>query len=228
MLAAGRSTRMGHNKLMAEIRGEPLLLRVVDAALASRTRPVLVVTGHEAERVRAALGERPVTFVHNPDFATGLSSSLRYGIAALPADIDAAIVCLGDMPQIEAGLLERLIHAFNPVEGRVICVPVWHGKRGNPVLWGRQLFAEIAALTGDVGAKHLMTEHPELVTEVPAESEACSPISIRRRRWQRLPHSRPHPPVADATGPSLSRLREEESLSLLALTPARDLYLFSR
>jgi molybdenum cofactor cytidylyltransferase len=172
VLAAGRSTRMGHNKLMAEIGGEPLLLRTVDAALASRTRPVLVVTGHEAERVRAALGKRPVTLVHNPDFATGLSSSLRVGIAALPADVDAAIVCLGDMPQIEAGLLDRLIDAFNPVEGRGICVPTWHGKRGNPVLWGRQFFAEMAALTGDVGAKHLMTEHPELVAEVPAESEA--------------------------------------------------------
>jgi molybdenum cofactor cytidylyltransferase len=76
------------------------------------------------------------------------------------------------MPQIEAGLLDRLIHAFNPIEGRVICVPTWRGKRGNPVLWGRKLFAEMAALTGDVGAKHLMTEHPELVAEVPAESEA--------------------------------------------------------
>jgi molybdenum cofactor cytidylyltransferase len=172
VLAAGRSTRMGHNKLMAEIGGEPLLLRIVDAALASRARPVLVVTGHEAERVRAALGKRPVAFAHNPDFATGLSSSLRRGLAALPTEVDAAIICLGDMPQVDAGLLDRLMHAFNPVEGRVICVPVWRGKRGNPVLWGRQLFAEMAALTGDVGAKHLMTEHPELVAEVPAESEA--------------------------------------------------------
>jgi molybdenum cofactor cytidylyltransferase len=172
VLAAGRSTRMGHNKLMAEIGGEPLLLRIVDAALASRARPVLVVTGHEAERVRAALAKRPVTFAHNPDFATGLSSSLRRGLAALPTEVDAAIICLGDMLQVDAGLLDRLMHAFNPLEGRVICVPVWRGKRGNPVLWGRQLFAEMAALTGDVGAKHLMTEHPELVAEVPAESEA--------------------------------------------------------
>jgi molybdenum cofactor cytidylyltransferase len=118
------------------------------------------------------LAKRPVTFAHNPDFATGLSSSLRRGLAALPTEVDAAIICLGDMPQVDAGLLDRLMHAFNPVEGRVICVPVWRGKRGNPVLWGRQLFAEMAALTGDVGAKHLMTEHPELVAEVPAESEA--------------------------------------------------------
>jgi molybdenum cofactor cytidylyltransferase len=111
---------------------------------------------------------RPVSIVHNPDYEKGLSTSLRCGIAALPADADAALVCLGDMPKIEAGLLDRLIQAFNPVEGRAICVPTWRGKRGNPVLWGRQFFPEMAGLTGDVGAKHLMAEHPELVVEVAA------------------------------------------------------------
>ncbi len=171
VLAAGRSTRMGLNKLMAELDGAPLLLRTVDAALASRARPVVVVTGHEADRVRAGLGNLPVTIAHNPDYAKGLSTSLRQGLAALPPEADAAIICLGDMPRIKAALLDRLIHAFNPVEGRVVCVPVWQGKRGNPVLWGRQLFAEMAALTGDVGAKHLMTEHPELVAEIAAEDD---------------------------------------------------------
>jgi molybdenum cofactor cytidylyltransferase len=171
VLAAGRSTRMGSNKLIADLEGAPLLLRAVDAALASRARPVVVVTGHESEKVRTALRGRPVSIVHNPDYEKGLSTSLRCGIAALAADADAALVCLGDMPKIEAGLLERLMQAFNPVEGRAICVPTWRGKRGNPVLWGRQFFPEMAALTGDVGAKHLMAEHPELVVEVPAEDD---------------------------------------------------------
>ena len=171
VLAAGRSTRMGRNKLMAELEGGPLLLRTVDAALASRARPVVVVTGHEAERVRAALGQRSVSVVHNPDYEKGLSTSVRCGLAALPAEADAALICLGDMPRVRAPLLDRLIQAFNPIEGRSICVPTWQGKRGNPVLWGRQFFAEMAALTGDVGAKHLMAEHPELVTEVPADDD---------------------------------------------------------
>ena len=92
--------------------------------------------------------------------------------AFTPADVDAALVCLGDMPKIRSSLLDRLIQAFNPVEGRAICVPTWDGKRGNPVLWGCQFFQEMAALTGDVGAKHLMTEHPELVVEVAAEDDA--------------------------------------------------------
>lgn len=171
LLAAGRSTRMGHNKLMAPLEGAPLLMRAVDAALSSRARPVILVTGHEAERVRAALGERPVSVVHNPDYEKGLSTSLRCGLAALPVGCDATLVCLADMPRIGAALLDRLIHSYNPVEGRAICVPTWQGKRGNPVLWGRQFFGEMAALTGDVGAKHLMAEHPELVAEVAAEDD---------------------------------------------------------
>ncbi|HXV22974.1 MAG TPA: molybdopterin-binding/glycosyltransferase family 2 protein [Alphaproteobacteria bacterium] len=171
VLAAGRSSRMGHNKLMARVDGAPLLLRTVDAALASRARPIVVVTGHESERVRAALGDRPVRLVHNPDYEKGLSTSLRCGLAALPPESEAAIVCLGDMPRIRAGLLDKFIQAFNPVEGRAICVPVWQGKRGNPVLWSRQLFAEMANLTGDTGAKHLLAEHPELVVEIPAEDD---------------------------------------------------------
>ncbi len=171
VLAAGRSSRMGHNKLMAPLEGAPLLLRTVDAALASRARPVILVTGHESERVRATLGDRPVRLVHNSDYEKGLSTSLRCGLAALGRESEAAIICLGDMPRIGAGLLDKLIQAFNPLEGRTICVPTWQGKRGNPVLWGRQVFAEMAALTGDVGAKHLMAGHPELVAEIPAEDD---------------------------------------------------------
>ena len=171
VLAAGRSTRMGRNKLMADLEGTPLLVRAVDAALASRARPVIVVTGHESDKTRAALLGRAVSIVHNPDYEKGLSTSLRRGIGALPAEADAALVCLGDMPKVSAAMLDRLIQAFNPVEGRAICVPTWNGKRGNPVLWGRQFFPEMAALTGDVGAKHLMADHPELVVEVPAEDD---------------------------------------------------------
>jgi len=162
---------MGSNKLLAELGGRPLVCKAVDAVLASPARPVIVVTGHEGGRVAAALAGRPVTILTNPEFASGLASSLTCGLAAVPADRDAVLVCLGDMPQISPSLLQRLISAFDPLEGRAICVPVWNGKRGNPVLWGRQLFAEMAALTGDVGAKHLMAKHAELVAEVPAEDD---------------------------------------------------------
>ncbi len=173
VLAAGRSTRMGPaNKLVQEIEGRPMVARVVDAALASTARPVVVVTGHQAEAVQAALAGRDVTFVHNPDYATGLASSLRHGLSALPADCDGALVALGDMPRLTAGHLEQLISAFSPVEGRAIIVPTWGGKRGNPVLWAARFFPEMKAVAGDVGARHLIGEHADLVREVESPDDA--------------------------------------------------------
>lgn len=167
VLAAGLSRRMGAaNKLLAEVDGMPMLARVVDSVIASKAKPILVVTGHEAEAVRAALGERPVTFVHNPAFAEGLAGSVKAGIDAAPPNADGAVVCLGDMPQVTARHIDRLIAAFNPVEGRAICIPTWQGRQGNPVLWARRFFDEIMALSGDRGAKALIEEHGDQVAEV--------------------------------------------------------------
>ena len=141
VLAAGRSSRMGGpNKLLAEINGRPLVRIVAEAALASRARPVLVVTGHQHERVEAALAGLPVEFVHNPAFAGGLGTSLRAGIAALPAQTDGAIVCLGDMPQVDAAMIDTLIGALDPAKGALIAVPSIEGQRGNPVVWSRRFF----------------------------------------------------------------------------------------
>ncbi len=173
VLAAGKSSRMGAaNKLLAEVEGKPMVARVVDAALASDARPVIVVTGHQQQDVRAALAGREVQFVHNPDYADGLSTSLRAGLAALPANTDAALVCLGDMPDVSAAHIGRLAAAFDPEEGRTICVPTFAGKQGNPVLWGADWFAEMQNLKGDVGAKHLIGEHADAVCEVPMPDEA--------------------------------------------------------
>ncbi len=165
VLAAGQSRRMGPaNKLLAEVDGAAMLQRALAAARASQAASVLVVTGHERARIEAAV-EAPT--VHNPDYAEGLSTSLRAGIAALPEDIDGAVVLLGDMPFVSAGHIDRLIAAFNPLEGRSICVPTFNGKRGNPVLWGRELFADMRGVSGDVGAKHLIGMNGDLLVEVP-------------------------------------------------------------
>ena len=174
VLAAGRSTRMGGpNKLLAEIGGRPLVRIAVDEALASSARPVIVVTGHQREQVEAALAGLPVTVVHNPDFAQGLSTSLKVGIAALPAEVDGAIVCLGDMPQVDARLIDRLIGAFDPERGALVVVPTIAGKRGNPVVWSRRFFADLAGLEGDVGARHLIGSYAEAVVEVPVTDKAA-------------------------------------------------------
>jgi molybdenum cofactor cytidylyltransferase len=174
VLAAGRSSRMGGpNKLVAEIGGRPLVRMVVDAALGSRARPVVVVTGHQRERVEAALAGLPVKFVHNPHFADGLGTSLKTGIAALPADADGAIVCLGDMPQVDSALIDRLIGAFDPANGALVVLPTIDGKRGNPVVWSRRFFPDLMAVEGDVGARYLIGRYTEAVVEVPLTGTAA-------------------------------------------------------
>jgi len=168
VLAAGMSRRMGPtNKLLTAVEGAPMVVRAVDASLSSKAGPVIVVTGHESERVTEILGrKRKITVVHNPDYNQGLSTSLARGLAAVPAECDGALICLGDMPRVRAAHLDRLIDAFNPVEGRSICVPTYQGKRGNPVLFSRRFFAEMASVSGDVGARHLIGEHDDQLVEV--------------------------------------------------------------
>ena len=174
ILAAGRSTRMGGpNKLLAELAGKPLVRTVTEQALASGASGVIVVTGHQAGEVEKALAGLKVKFVHNPDFAAGLASSVKTGIAAVPANADGAVVCLGDMPLIDARLIDRLIEAFAPDRGDLIAVPVSEGRRGNPVLWSRRFFTELMALDGDIGARHLIARHAEVVAEVPVEGHGA-------------------------------------------------------
>jgi molybdenum cofactor cytidylyltransferase len=170
VLAAGRSTRMGGpNKLLAELNGKKLVRIVTEQALASKASEVIVVTGHQAELVENSLQGLKVKFVRNPDFAGGLASSVKAGIAAVPAGADGAVICLGDMPLIDAQLIDRLIETFAPDRGNLIAVPVSDGRRGNPVLWSRRFFGELMTLDGDVGARHLIAKHAEAVAEVPVE-----------------------------------------------------------
>ena len=173
VLAGGRSTRYGtRNKLLEPLEGVPLVVRTVRAALASSAASVIVVTGHEADAVRAAVAGLDVRVVHNPDFADGLSTSLRTGLGAVPDDADGAVVALGDMPRIEARHLDRLIAAFSPKEGRGIVVPVHLGKRGNPVLFARAYFKELLAIEGDTGARHIIAASASEVAEVDLATDA--------------------------------------------------------
>jgi len=193
LLAAGQSRRMGGpNKLLAEIDGVPMVARVAQRLLASLARPIIAVLGNQAEAVDTALGKLPVERVRNPDFAAGLSTSLKRGIAALPPELDGVIVCLGDMPLISGRHLDRLIAAFNPLEGRAIIVPTRRGKRGNPVLWSKRFFAQMTELAGDVGAKHLIGEHADLVAEVEMDDDAVlvdidTPEALDALRQKRKP-----------------------------------------
>ena len=172
VLAAGTSSRMGRNKMIETVAGKPMVCLSVDAALESRLDPILVVTGHEADKIDAVLAGAPVTLIHNPDYRNGLSASLQAGIAAVPGDCDGALILLGDMPGISTALIDRLIAAFDPAEGRTICVATGQGRRGHPVLWSRDFFGEIATLTGDTGARDLLKRHTSQVMEIEAGSDA--------------------------------------------------------
>jgi molybdenum cofactor cytidylyltransferase len=179
ILAAGRSTRFaadqpGTTKLIAELHGKPLVRHVADTALASTARPVIVVTGHARGLVQDALAGLPVAFVHNKDYATGLASSLRIGIAAVPSSASGAIILLGDMPLVAADLIHQLIQSFETAASAEAIVPVMTSRRGNPVLLARSLFPVVALLTGDDGARRLLQQPGIHVVEIAVSGDAAS------------------------------------------------------
>ncbi len=171
VLAAGRSSRMGTNKLLTPVEGVPMLLRAVNAALASQAAMVTVVLGHEAGAAEALLAGRTVSVVHNADFAQGLSSSLRAGLAALPLEAEAALILLADMPCISARHLDRLIEAHQARPDAII-VPRQGGRRGNPVLWPRAFFVPMQQVTGDQGAREVLEANAARVHFVEFDDDA--------------------------------------------------------
>ena len=171
VLAAGKSTRMGANKLLADLGGKPLVRHCVEALTASNLRELIVVTGKDSDGVKAALEPFAVTFIHNPQFAEGLSSSLNRGLGTVPADAEGVLICLGDMPLVDVKTVNQLVATFDPAEHRSICVPTFEGKRGNPVLWGRQHFKALSSLAGDQGGKRLMDSLGDEIFEVAVSSK---------------------------------------------------------
>ena len=158
------------NKLTIPVDGTPMVARVVDALQQSRVQRVIVVTGHEPERIKEALADRVVELVHNPDYAEGIGSSVRAGVAALGDEVDGALVALADMPWVNTEVINRLIDVFTSDSEPSIFIPRFGGQRGNPVLWGAQHFPELLALAGDVGGKALFQRHASAICYVDVES----------------------------------------------------------
>jgi molybdenum cofactor cytidylyltransferase len=172
VLAAGQSRRMGKdNKLVADVNGTAMVRHTLENIAGVVPDEPIVVTGHEADMVTAALAGLDLKIVHNPKFAAGLSTSLVTGLGALDDEVDGALVCLADMPRVSREDIKKLIAAFDPIENRAICVPTFRGKRGNPVLWGREFFDPMSRVSGDVGARHLIGAHDDKVVEVEVDSD---------------------------------------------------------
>jgi molybdenum cofactor cytidylyltransferase len=192
ILAAGQGVRFGQDsKLLAALDGKPLVRHVAEAALASMARPVIAVLGHRRVEVAQALNGLDVIAVDNPAFHDGLSTSLKAGFAALPSAAEAAVVLLGDMPRVNASLIDRLIAAWRAEGGPSAVVPAFGERRGNPVLLSRVLAPAIANLTGDRGAGSFLRSRADVVelvlTDPSILQDVDTPESLEalRRSWPR-------------------------------------------
>ncbi len=166
ILAAGLSSRMGaQNKLITEWQGKPLVRHVVDAALASKLSPVVVVTGHEADAVEAALPAN-IALTRNGDYANGMAGSLLAGIYRIQG-LAPMMILLGDMPVVQTADIDSLIAAYKSAGSKsAIVVATSDGDFGNPVIFGPDWFVPLKLLEGDRGARELIEANPDDVITV--------------------------------------------------------------
>ncbi|MCC6945476.1 MAG: nucleotidyltransferase family protein [Thermomicrobiales bacterium] len=165
ILAAGSGSRAGVTKQLLELRGKPLLQHAIDNVAASSVDTGVVVLGHDAEAVDAAIDPGDFTVVVNEAYASGQASSLIAGVWALPEWCDAAVVVLGDQPGVDAPVIDQVIDAATRSEAK-ITIAAWQGVRGNPVLFRASLFPEISSLTGDTGARAIFQRYPDEIETV--------------------------------------------------------------
>ncbi len=171
VLAAGLSRRMGVQKLLLPFAGKTVIAHIVDQILAGDIDELYVVVGHEGERVRRELSDRRVTIVSNPDYKSGMLSSVRCGLAALAPECRAVLVALGDQPSLTSELISQMARSFEQTE-RNILVPTYDGRRGHPVLFSHGYRDEILTHYDDVGLRGLLHAHPNDVFELAVSTSA--------------------------------------------------------
>ncbi|MEX0693489.1 MAG: nucleotidyltransferase family protein [Rhodospirillales bacterium] len=170
ILAAGRSQRFGDvNKMLHPINGVPMIRRTVDTVLAAGFGDVVLVTGHEADAVERSLQGLPIRCVRNATPWAGMGTSLATGANAIFSEAQAMFIVLGDMPHLQTGTLLHLLDALDVKNGHDIVVPVHDGRRGHPVLFAKRYFTRLCALSGDIGARDILNNHPERVAAVPVD-----------------------------------------------------------
>jgi molybdenum cofactor cytidylyltransferase len=188
VLAAGRSLRMGRNKLLLPYRGKTIIEHTVDALVASRAGEVIVVLGHEGAQVQRRLAGRSVRFVENADYRQGMSRSIQTGLRQVSAAAEGILISLGDQPLVEPEEVDQLIDAFFRT-GRLIIAPVFRGQRGNPVILHVAFRNEILALEGDVGCREILARHPDDIGLVPMTTDHVLRDIDELEDYQRLDES---------------------------------------
>jgi CTP:molybdopterin cytidylyltransferase MocA len=177
VLAAGASRRMGQAKQLLSVAGRPLLEGVVASACASRLDEVLVVLGARADEILAAVDLGRARALRNPDYAAGMSTSLRAGVAALGPEVDRAVVILGDQPAISAELLDELLD-LQERSGLPAAAVSFGGLLHPPVVLRRELWGDLSSLEGDVGCRAVIRARPELVAALPVEGDLRHPVDV--------------------------------------------------
>jgi len=171
VLAAGLSRRMGVQKLLLPFGGKTVVAHIVDQILASAVDKVHVVVGHEGRRVSRELSDRSVSVVTNPDYKSGMLSSVRCGLTALGQECRAVLVALGDQPSVTSKLIDRMVQSFAATQKQIL-VPFYDGRRGHPVLFSANYRDEILTHYDDVGLRGLLQAHPDEVFELSVSSSA--------------------------------------------------------
>jgi len=173
VLAAGESKRMGQTKQLLEFQGKTILEHVLENLQASRVGEVILVLGHEAERIRQKVPAQKIMVVINPRYEEGMSTSLRKGLMAMDKKAEAFMVVLADQPAISKGILNRLIQSFEQARAeKSIVLPTYRGSRGHPVLFSTKHKKEALGLKGDVGCRQILVDHPEDILEIEVDSDA--------------------------------------------------------
>jgi len=178
VLAAGASSRFDGQKLLADVRGKPMIRHTVESALRSGVDRVRVVVGADAESVREALRGLTVETVLNEDYRRGQGRSIAVGISDLPAGADAAIIMLGDQPDVSPALVDELIHTYREGDASIVLAE-FDGERSPPVLFGRDVFDELAALDGDQGARSVVSRLPERVKTITVRGPVPRDVDTR-------------------------------------------------
>jgi molybdenum cofactor cytidylyltransferase len=177
VLAAGASTRLGTNKLFVRLGGETVLRRAVGTAARGGLDPVLVVLGHELPRALAELSGTDAHPVVNPDHRAGIQGSLRCGIGAVPAAAPGAVVLLADMPYVTPAMIRILVERFRAGAPPLV-ISTYAGVLAPPTLYGRSLFAELAALSGDGCGKRVMKAHLDHAVRVDWPAGALADLDL--------------------------------------------------
>ncbi|MCA1725851.1 MAG: nucleotidyltransferase family protein [Thermomicrobia bacterium] len=175
VLAAGSSTRLGQPKQLAPIAGRPALAYTLDALRASRITRIVLVLGHAADEIAAALDLSGITLVRNDAYAEGQSTSVITGVKALGDDVAAALMVVGDQPLLAPTVVDAMVRAFVETGGPFI-VPVYGGEWGNPVLLARATWPLLDQLKGDTGARPILRKHMDMVLELPVPGSLLDDI----------------------------------------------------